>query len=239
MGKDDDIEIRYEGLLRGIIYLMVGVVVCGFAIFAILWPARGVNQNAAYLWIMRIIGLVGLGIITYGVLCIRDKGVRLTLNQEGLKNHRTGAFVKWVDFRGVRLFFETTNDITMAVTMYVKVPHGDGEKEVEFDVHSLNATPEQIAELVRKRGIGALEAAANTPEAMFAGMMANVTADLKGGIPLSFATNKLVKQGLDRGQAAKVVATAAAGEVIQCRKCRLDYHASVKSCNACGGALRA
>ena len=47
--------------------------------------------------------LVGLGFIIYGVVRLSDNEIKLSLTPEGLKDHRTGLFVKWTDFRGVRL----------------------------------------------------------------------------------------------------------------------------------------
>lgn len=219
--EDDDIEIRYEGI-GGIFYVAIGLAVCAGTFFI----------DTPDVWAMRGFFLAGLATILYNVYCILDRRITLSLTKEGLKDHRTGVFVKWTDFRGVRLATLKLNDSTSAVTMHVTVTRPEGERELEFDVYSLDHTPETIVNLVQKRGVGALQR-----EAGYENMLADTTADLRAGIPLSFATNKLVQQGLEPAQAAEVVALASNGELIQCRKCQLDYHASVEACGVCGNAL--
>ncbi len=237
MAEHGDIDIRYNGT-GGIIHLVIALLIVGFGIFFISQVSLMGPGGNGFAAVGFISILVGLGFGLYGGIRFFDRGIKISLTKTGLKDHRTGVFLKWTDYRGLRLNVTTENDNLTAATMYVKVPQGDGEREAEFDVHSLDRGHEDIAQLVQKRGIAAVEAEAHSPEAVFASIMADVAADLAAGIPLSFAANKLVKRGMEPATAAEMVGAAARGEnVARCEKCKLEYLASVGACSGCGGEL--
>lgn len=86
-----------------------------------------------------------------------DRRAKLSITTEGLRDHRTDAFVRWTDFRGVRLFSQTTNGNLTSATMYVKVAQAEVDREIAFDVYGLDRKYEEIAGLVQQRGMAALE----------------------------------------------------------------------------------
>src|SRR5688572_13741258 len=129
MAEKSDLDIRHDGSW-GIFYILIGLCVGGFAIFMATRLARGfVGQNDGVAAVMVVPGLIGLGLILYGGVSLFDRGIKLSLTGEGLKDHRTNTLVKWTDFRGVRLFVKTTNGWLSSATMYVKVPNGEAERE--------------------------------------------------------------------------------------------------------------
>lgn len=217
-------------------YIVVGLVGFVFGISGVARVKRGFMHGLGYEVAMWGLIAVGLGALLYGVYCFLDNRAKLSLTSVGLKDHRTGVFIKWEDIRGVRLNVHRTNGVTMMAVMSVKVADGQGEREMEINVGNLDRC-ERIADLVRERGNEARRAAATSPEALFAILMSEATSDLTSGIPISMTTNKLVKRGLQEKQVAELLRLLTPEGTGRCEKCRLDFHDSVVSCSICGSSI--
>jgi hypothetical protein len=184
-----------------------------------------------------IVVLIGIGIILYFGARLIDNSVKLSFTPEGLKDHRTGVLIRWLDIRGVRLWIYTTNRRQTGAAMYVKIADAEGEREIAVDVHSLDRSPHDIAHLVEKRVQTAIEDQASSPDAAMAALWGEVMADLDGGIPLTFVATKLRNRGMGAEAAGQFLAMAAGQELVQCRSCGLQYRGTVSSCGSCGGPL--
>jgi hypothetical protein len=224
--KEPDVEIRYSGvgafwgMISGLPFLILGL------IFTQVIVPIGI-----------ILFVIGGGIMLTSLVRMADNSVKLSLTRDGLKDHRNNMLIRWRDIRGVRIWLKTVNRSQTAAIMYVKVAHHDGDREIAINVHNLNWRPDDIAQHVQKRAFAALEEAASGPEATMAALLGEITADLDGGIPLTFAVNKLVKHGLEPTTATELVSLAAGCGLVQCGRCRLQYRGTVTNCGSCGEEL--
>jgi hypothetical protein len=137
MSVQPDLHIRY-GPGRGIQLIFTGLVIALFGSLASLL------RDARVVFVPLLIGFVFL---LYGVVRLFDRSVKLSLTSEGLKDHRTGTFIPWADFRGVRV---QAAERSFDGTLYVSVSHKNGEREVEVDVSGLDRHPSEIAQFIQK-----------------------------------------------------------------------------------------
>jgi hypothetical protein len=139
MSVQPDLHIRY-GPGRGIELIFFGLLI-GLYGFLVCRPLAANNV------LPFVPPLIGFGFLLYGVVRLFDRSVKLSLTSEGLKDHRTGTFIPWADFRGVRV---QAAERSFDGTLYVSVSHKNGEREVEVDVSGLDRHPGEIAQFIQK-----------------------------------------------------------------------------------------
>jgi hypothetical protein len=94
MSLQPDLDIRnrpHRGIqliLKGLLVILVGV---------LFWARHGDNVCALPL------PLAGVGLLLYGVIRLVDRTAKVSLTVEGLKDHRSGIFIRWRNIRGVRV----------------------------------------------------------------------------------------------------------------------------------------
>jgi hypothetical protein len=65
-------------------------------------------------------------------------------------------------------------------------------------------------------------------------MMASISAEVDGGLPLHMARQKLIDANVDPMTATQVVNTAAGEHPVTCPKCGFQYKNTIRSCANCG-----
>jgi hypothetical protein len=149
-----DLDIRWRSG-TGLLPMAFGIFAAGVAI--VVFGQMLVTGTTALLPFGFASGFLCMGIWLFrtGINRFTDKNAKLSLTADGLKDHRTGEFVKWVDVRNVRLYVQTTNASLSSAKMYVAVSQGGSHREIEFDVIDLDRTHSEIAALVQKWSIAA------------------------------------------------------------------------------------
>jgi hypothetical protein len=85
-----------------------------------------------------------------------DRSVQVKVDDHGIHDFRTGTFVRWSDFRGVRLDYRLFKYSSVA-TLYVTVADGEREREIAIEhLEDLERGATDIDRLVQKRGLEAL-----------------------------------------------------------------------------------
>jgi hypothetical protein len=147
---------RFSGLLPMLIGgLMTAGVLYSFCIFSSSKGTKSVGEWLGYSVFAFLLAALGGSAFAGGLMMLFDRRAKLSITADGLSDHRTGAFVCWSDFRGVRLCVRTTNGALTSAMMYVKIPHESGEREIAFQVCDLERSYNEIADLVQKRGTAA------------------------------------------------------------------------------------
>ena len=141
MSLQPDLDIR-NGPGRGIQLIVAGLVLGLPGV--LLLPVGGL----IYL-------LPGVGLLLYGAIRLVDRTVKVSLTAEGLKDHRSGVLIRWRDIRGVRVY--AVGERSYGGVLYVRVSHGNGEREVTVNIGGLDRDPGEIAQLVGKRAKAVLQ----------------------------------------------------------------------------------
>jgi hypothetical protein len=234
MSQEPDIHIRRDRVWYRFLF------VAGLVVFAICLTQRSDSQPFPRGYgIFAIVGLTAIGLCAYSTFQIFDTAIRLSLTAKEFVDHRIGVTVKWIDILTTQLEIERHRKFEPdSAILHLKVANTDGgTRDVAVNVLNLEFSPDEIAEFFQRRRIAAAQAEAESPEVIASTLVEGIKADLKGGIPLSFAVNKLTKQGLAPDEATEIVAIAAEGNVVRCSQCSLDYHASIETCGVCGQVL--
>jgi hypothetical protein len=155
MSDQPDLDIRRARYGEfGYRSINVGLAAGAIGFLTLLVRSIGRARDASFP-LLLLAGVVSLFVLygvfrmlLYGVFRLFDNSVKLSLTAKGLRDYRTGIFIRWTDFRGVRL---------ESATMFVKVPHNDGEREVAVDVYGLERAPAEIVQCVRERGAATLQ----------------------------------------------------------------------------------
>ncbi len=155
MAIETNVEIRWKRT-SGVVPLGFGLFGAGAAIVVLLKTSIAGKLETVTFGFVLVCGVMGAWLLRVAACRLTDDSVKLSLTAEGLTDRRTGVVIRWTDFRGVRLYVETTNNHLSLATMYVNVADGDGCREVAFDVIDLDRSHEEIANLVQKRGTDAL-----------------------------------------------------------------------------------
>jgi hypothetical protein len=235
MSVEPDIEIRLNASW-GLTPTFFGLVFGGFGLYLMSQPQQFGGGRTETLFGGLICLLIGIGFIAWACSWFSDKRVKLLISAEGIRDTRTGEFVRWHDFRGVRLYVETTNASQSLAIMYIKVPAAGGFREISFDVNTLDRSPRAIADVVQRRGLAIVEPLSPTKE-IIAVLLAEIHADLVVGRSLTYAVNKLVERGLSSPLASEIVKLVSAGKTASCPRCDLTFVDPVQSCSGCGSKL--
>ncbi len=158
MQSEPDLDFRYNAT-SGITPILLGAILCGGCVFVLIsGPTAQAIHSAEGVGGLAIVALFlagGAFMVRFGLKRVFDRSVVLSLTAEGIKDSRTGLFVGWRDFRGIRLWVKTTNGSLSKATMFIKVPKANGYGEVSFSLEDLDQPYEQVADLVHRRGLAA------------------------------------------------------------------------------------
>lgn len=165
MSTEPDLQFR-NNPVAGIVPLLSGAVVGGFSVvglFSVIFSGKhdlGTTNGLGVLGFVVMFNVVSLWWIVVGYKQMFDKTTKLSISPQGIRDHRTEITIRWPDYRGVRLYLETTNDTLSKASMFVMAVRVDVCEEIEFDVIDLDHDPETITQIVRDRGLSFLRSAA-------------------------------------------------------------------------------
>jgi hypothetical protein len=109
MATESDVEIRWSRT-SGIVPLGFGLFCTGAAIVVFIKTGMAGTLEIVTFGFVLLFLVMGIWLLRVGINRFTDDSVKLSLTAEGLTDRRTGVFIRWTEFRGVRLYVVTTNN---------------------------------------------------------------------------------------------------------------------------------
>jgi hypothetical protein len=128
---------QHKGL--GCLLVLVSVVVAGWALYF------GLKEQLTTTWI--VLAFVGSGLAMLGgVLNLRNISPKLTVNADGITDHRNGGrLIAWGDIRQMDCQFTQWRGKVNGGKVVCYVMSGDGRVEdVVIDIGDLDSSPEDV-----------------------------------------------------------------------------------------------